>query len=378
MASLDLETARPKARIAVLGAGWWSQGWHLPHLSRNAGAELVAVVDPNPAPRSTLDDLEPLAVLGARYGVPVFDSLGALLASAVGVDGVVVCTPHATHASLGAEALAHGLHVLVEKPMTTDVAEADALRAAARAAPSQFFAVNNTACWRSRSRTAAAWVARGRIGSVEHVSCVFHAPLLWLFDDPLNVGWTRRTGGMAGNGLGWGQMSHVLAWALMVSGVAPTAVFCKMTFSAKSGADLTDAAVFETASGATLVVSGACTVPGDAHGASARGKRVALTVLGSDGELTYGGDDQDEASGRLALHRRDGASDAVEGFDFENYDRAGDGPESVRAFVDACRGDADAFRGADADVGRDVVACIAAMYESAASGARVEIAPRPA
>ena len=26
----------PKARVVVLGAGWWTQGWHLPHLHRHA------------------------------------------------------------------------------------------------------------------------------------------------------------------------------------------------------------------------------------------------------------------------------------------------------------------------------------------------------
>ncbi|KAH8046494.1 oxidoreductase family [Aureococcus anophagefferens] len=31
---------------------------------------------------------------------------------------------------------------------------------------------------------AAAWVRGGRVGAVEHVSCSFHSPLLWLFDDP--------------------------------------------------------------------------------------------------------------------------------------------------------------------------------------------------
>ena len=40
--------------------------------------------------------------------------------------------------------------MLMEKPMTTDVAEAAALRDASQASPC-FFAVNNTASWRAQA-----------------------------------------------------------------------------------------------------------------------------------------------------------------------------------------------------------------------------------
>ena len=52
----------------------------------------------------------------------------ALLASGVAVDGVIVCTPHATHYAVGQQLLAAGTiaHVLMEKPFTTDVDEAKA------------------------------------------------------------------------------------------------------------------------------------------------------------------------------------------------------------------------------------------------------------
>ena len=36
--------AERRARIAVLGAGWWSQGWHLPHLSRNSEVVIAAII----------------------------------------------------------------------------------------------------------------------------------------------------------------------------------------------------------------------------------------------------------------------------------------------------------------------------------------------
>jgi hypothetical protein len=32
------------ANIVLVGAGWWGQGWHLPHLSRNEVVNIAAIV----------------------------------------------------------------------------------------------------------------------------------------------------------------------------------------------------------------------------------------------------------------------------------------------------------------------------------------------
>ncbi len=47
------------------------------------------------------------------------------------VDGVIIVTPVKTHFALARQALLHGKHVLVEKPLTTSVAEAEELVALA-------------------------------------------------------------------------------------------------------------------------------------------------------------------------------------------------------------------------------------------------------
>ena len=85
------------------------------------------------------------------------------------------------------KAIRAGLHVFMEKPMTTDPDEAAAL-ADAVAASGRFFMVNNTANWREQTQLACAWVSDGRIGDVTHVSCYMGSPLLWLFEDAANVG----------------------------------------------------------------------------------------------------------------------------------------------------------------------------------------------
>ena len=55
---------------------------------------------------------------------------------------MIICTAHACHADMGLKFLNAGKHILMEKPMTVDVAEARTLAAAAAASPKAFM-VNN-------------------------------------------------------------------------------------------------------------------------------------------------------------------------------------------------------------------------------------------
>ena len=74
-----MATPPPKAKVVVLGAGWWTQGWHLPHLHRHPDAEIIAVVDPCAAPRSAISTLVSLDEAGAKYRCQVFASFDACL-----------------------------------------------------------------------------------------------------------------------------------------------------------------------------------------------------------------------------------------------------------------------------------------------------------
>jgi predicted dehydrogenase len=112
---------RRPLRTAVIGCGYWG-----PHLVRNLHeipeAELLAVSDLRP---------ERLDYIGSRYpGLRLFTDYRELLAT--DVDAVVVASPIHTHYALAREALLAGKHVLVEKPLATNVAEATDLVMLAR------------------------------------------------------------------------------------------------------------------------------------------------------------------------------------------------------------------------------------------------------
>ncbi len=103
--------------VAVIGCGYWG-----PNLARNfsslPGVELRAVCDKDPA------RLEPLTRL---YPAVRAETEPAAIFGASDIDAVAICTPVHTHAELARAALEHGLHVLVEKPLTNSVADAEAL-----------------------------------------------------------------------------------------------------------------------------------------------------------------------------------------------------------------------------------------------------------
>ena len=71
--------------------------------------------------------------LGATYGVPHTTDAEELLANPA-VDAVYIAVPHHLHAPLTLQAVAAGKHALVEKPIATTLADADAMIAAARQA----------------------------------------------------------------------------------------------------------------------------------------------------------------------------------------------------------------------------------------------------
>src|SRR5262245_21115968 len=68
--------------------------------------------------------------LGARYGIGGLHADYRAMLDDGGLDAVVVCTPHGTHAEIVRAALDAGLHVFVEKPMCITLTDADAIVAA--------------------------------------------------------------------------------------------------------------------------------------------------------------------------------------------------------------------------------------------------------
>ena len=111
-----------RVRCAVVGLGHWG-----PNIARGfseiPGAELVAVFDNN---RKRLRELE------SRFpGIHIGEDFNEF-AAAGRLDALAISTPSATHFDIARQALNHGLHLLVEKPLTINSSEAFELVALAQ------------------------------------------------------------------------------------------------------------------------------------------------------------------------------------------------------------------------------------------------------
>ncbi len=101
-------------------------------------------------------------------GVQRFTS-SAVMARSGAVDAVLICTPHYDHPVHGCEALAQGLHVLVEKPLAVHKADALRLLATPRR-PDQVFAIMLNQRTDPRYRYVRELLGQGELGALMRCS----------------------------------------------------------------------------------------------------------------------------------------------------------------------------------------------------------------
>jgi phthalate 4,5-cis-dihydrodiol dehydrogenase len=115
--------SRPSLRVGLVGAGQVAEH-HARAYAQNPEARITAVADV---------DADRAAALAAPYGAVIFASYEDLLESKE-VDAVSVCLPHDLHLPVALAAAEEGVHMLMEKPISNTLEEADQMiRATERA-----------------------------------------------------------------------------------------------------------------------------------------------------------------------------------------------------------------------------------------------------
>ncbi len=120
-----------KIRFAIVGCGLISR-FHLQAITNIEDASLVGVFDPMP---------ESAARAAAEFETKAYATYEDLLSDKT-VDAVCICTPSHLHASLALQAIAAHKHVLIEKPVALNLADCDAVSAAAKEANVQIGVVS--------------------------------------------------------------------------------------------------------------------------------------------------------------------------------------------------------------------------------------------
>lgn len=175
-------------RVAIVGCGAIACRSHIPGL-KSAGARVVAL-----ASRSVESAAAAAQLAG---GGKVFTDWREAIDHDE-VDAVAICTPNHLHEPIAVAAAHAGKHVLVEKPMATDLAAADRMIAAAARTGVVLMPAHNVR-FAPPFVAADEAVARGEIGTVTGFRAAFgHAgPQHWSPDST----WFRRADASGGGAL---------------------------------------------------------------------------------------------------------------------------------------------------------------------------------
>jgi predicted dehydrogenase len=298
VARVTVPDVTKKVRLGAIGAGWWATSNHFPLFAARDDVELVGVCGKG----------EGLEAVRAKFGFGFATEDATELLDA-DIDAVVISTPHDLHHPLAAEALARGLHVLCEKPMTLHAAEAWDLAARAEQAGTVFLVPYG---WNYKQFTVAAkrMLESGAIGEIQYAMCHMASPTRGLFGtDPSHMleRWNSDTAPdprtwsspEKGGGYAHGQITHSSALLFWLTGLRAASVAGRV-IAAGAPVDLFDAGVIRFDNGAIGSLSGAATLAdGDKY-------QVDIRLFGTEGVLMI-----DVERERVTLSRYDGRREEV-------------------------------------------------------------------
>jgi predicted dehydrogenase len=185
--------------VAVIGAGYWG-----PNLIRNFLAcddtWLWAVCD--------IDVERAQRAIGRYTSVRVTAALDDVLADPA-IHAIAIATPVKTHHPIAMAALAAGKHVLVEKPLAANVAQAEELVNAAEDAGLTLMC-DHTFCYTAAVRRIREEIAAGNLGTIHYMDSV-----------RINLGLVQSDSDVF-----WDLLPHDLSIfdSVLPDGFAPTAV----------------------------------------------------------------------------------------------------------------------------------------------------------
>jgi predicted dehydrogenase len=246
--------------VGLVGAGHISRT-HLAAWARAEGCNVVAVHD---------RDRDAAAGRASRFGIPrVAERLDELIEAC---DVVDICTPPQSHAPIVEQVIAADRHLLIEKPVVTDLADWQRLLPEIERRRVSLGVVHNLKFGRGVQR-ALRWVAGGRIGRVLRLK---HEFLTHPEADRMLVAERHWSHDLPGGR--WFEtlphalyLTHAFAGALDLDHVAAFA-----TAQAPSGAPVDEVAI--TLKGERCIA----TIDYSAH---CRINRRRLTVEGTDGSI---------------------------------------------------------------------------------------------
>lgn len=147
-------------KVAIIGYGYASKTFHAPFLGILEGYDLT-----------TISSSDPSKVKADWPNIHVAASPEAVFADK-DIELVVIPTPNDTHFPLAQAALAAGKHVVVDKPFTLDVSQAEQLKQQAEQA-GKLLSVYHNRRWDSGFLTVKKILEEGKLGDIKYYESHF-------------------------------------------------------------------------------------------------------------------------------------------------------------------------------------------------------------
>jgi predicted dehydrogenase len=270
-----------KLRLGVIGAGSWALASHLPNLARRGDEiEFVAVCRHGE---------QRLQTVARQYGFDVASEDYRDVVQA-GIDICVVASPSAMHYEHAKAALQSGAHVLVEKPVTIDPAQAWELVELASRSDLHLvcsFGWNYLPMLRSARQL----MDRVGIGRIEQLNISMSSVTRELLSNrgaypdadaqfaPEPDTWTNPQ--LSGGGYGQAQLSHALGLGLWLTGLRGAEAFAFMSTALDAPVELYDSCAVRYSGGAIGTIAGGAAhagYDGDKH-------QLDIRAIGSEGHF---------------------------------------------------------------------------------------------
>ena len=253
-----------KLRHAIIGVGALVFGMHRPALDLPT-TELAAVCDI----RTDIGEER-----AKELGVPFYKDYHQMLAE-IQPDVTVVTAPHYLHPQMAIDAMHAGSHVLTEKPMATQVSDADEMVKTAKETE-KLLAVNFQQRLRPEVKTAKKLIQEGRLGTIQRVSLVVPWPRSFRYYEMAT--W-RATWWGEGGGVLLNQGPHDLDLICHLAGMPSRVISWNRTNLHNIEVEDTISAMLEWDNGAT----------GYMHISTAEsGPKSSLEIVGTKGSVQVG------------------------------------------------------------------------------------------
>ncbi|NLC85249.1 MAG: Gfo/Idh/MocA family oxidoreductase [Ruminococcaceae bacterium] len=177
-----------RLKTAIIGPGKVAH-LHAKALQNLAESEFTAVCGRN---------LTKTGEFARQYGVEAFPDINTMASS--GVEAVVICTPHPFHRDYAVQAARAGMHVLVEKPLASTLADCDAMIQAANESNVQLGTISQRRFYRPAQRIRQA-IDDGKIGRpiLGTVNIYGWRDEAYYRSDPWRGSWEMEGGGVLVN-----------------------------------------------------------------------------------------------------------------------------------------------------------------------------------